>query len=63
MLLSPESIMFQFKKEQIIGPPRILEGYRKVLKFIIKLFTKYLKSTDLVDILLSEDEEVVELSS
>ena len=33
------------------------------MKLIVKVFTKYLKSTDFIDILLSEDELVVELSS
>ena len=62
----PEFIWSQFKKDKITGPPRILGGYRKALKFINKVAKDYFQTNELLDILLEgldSDNESIGISS
>ena len=57
---TPESLWNEHKKGEgrsAIEPPMILGQCRIALKFINKVFTKHIKSTDLHEVILANNEE------
>ena len=56
--LSPESIWSQCRRDLLSGPPRILGGCRKAVKFIIKVMSNYFKANDIFEILFEDDEVI-----